>query len=330
MDLLVDEHGLFDLVQKVFDVLRSTEKITTDNCESHLWSLTFHRVKYDNGWRGHEQHYLEEERRTLHHIDSQEPRLLADLLDDLAPGQTGRFSGESASFDIVVVDSNLVQQEHDDPAAAGTPASYPRATALALVWSGALEDDWITTMTDDDDDLSWLSQAIDLRERMQAYMQSNTSSWRRNPKYRYEEDDPDWIRCKPLAPQWSPEENRIMGLLIKSGCKFTQSWNVLLQYCMVNRAKTAASGRWYKLQQSSYMLEYIGKDLKSKAERIVFAKRKARAMLERALERGIPSSEHPWAKTVTKLRKRGLLTDDMNKSEKRRLIVEYHGILHVD
>jgi len=50
VDLVIGEHGLLDLVLKVFDVLHDGN-LTTDTPYAHLWNLTFDGRTYRNGWR---------------------------------------------------------------------------------------------------------------------------------------------------------------------------------------------------------------------------------------------------------------------------------------
>ena len=110
-----------------------------------------------------------------------------------------------------------------------------------------------------------------------------------------------------------------MGLLLNGGAKFKKSWNSIMQYAFVDRAETAASYQWYKLQKETYRREYVGRGL-SNGECIRLAKRLAKTHLRRCLESGAPKKQpHPWKHVENSLRKRKLIDDNTSEEEKRRL-----------
>mmetsp|Transcript_21444 Transcript_21444/g.35500 ORF Transcript_21444/g.35500 Transcript_21444/m.35500 type:complete len:386 (-) Transcript_21444:80-1237(-) len=299
VDLLVSQHGLFDIVLQVWEILMN-ESLTQDLYTSHLWSLQFNKVRYSYGWRRCSGATVK------NHLDEESIIPLKDL--NVSTGQKGHFNGESASFDFVLVDA-----DYKHPAAAVD--EYPKTTALAASFTSDLSNDWIHSN-------AGLEQAaLEFRKNYKEYIQGDQNEWRHD-RQTYE-----FVLCKPESPRWTHEEETIMGLLLRAGCKFVKSWKSVLQYTLVHRAQTAASGQWYKLQREAYRLEYIGRNLDTEA-RMVLAKRLAKSHLESALEQGVPptSPPHPFIKTEEVCRKRGLIDDGMSPETKRHKLQNYHAL----
>ena len=217
-------------------------------------------------------------------------------------------SGGSARFTFVVVDANLKVEGSADLSA------YPRITTVPIQLSTNVEDDWITS----DEKAS----ATRLSSAWQRHLQGE-NSWKRD---RYNRES-EYVRCKPNHNrEWGRNEIEIMGLLLNSGAKFKKSWTSLMQYAFVDRAETAASYQWYKLQKETYRREYVGRGLNS-GECIRLAKRLAKSMLSRHVEAGAPKREpHPNDRLESLLRKRRKIDDTTSESRKRALILDYRGM----
>jgi len=273
VDLRSENHGLFHLVEKVFELLHS-ENLTTDQTYSHLWNLTFEKRTYLNGWRG------ESISPRHHHIDEIEPRLLKDL-DELRAGSKGSFYGESAKFHFVVVDTDLAAATAVEAEQENGP--FPRAMRLPAQVTSDLRDDWLT-----EDEKS---RCAARRCQWQNWYNGDN----RLARDRFSREG-RWILMKPEWPQWSPEEDEIMALLSFAGCKFKKSWDNLMQYAMLDRSQTAASGHWYSLQgKTPWRLPHFDvKDARNSSPagknsaRVLLAKRQAKLRLEELLERGAP------------------------------------------
>jgi len=245
LSMLVGEHGLFDLVLKVFEILHH-QKLTTDQYYSHLWSISFDGKSYHNGWRGcllgPQSHVDEEDIRPLHNLRLQQ-------------GQKGKFRGQSASFLFVVQKINGVPDKK---------VQYPIYSAIHQSFSSALSDDWISA--------DQVTATLKARDHWKDYYNGQNSSKRCSRTF-------EVVPCKPLPPQWIPSELELLGLLINAGHKFTKAWKTILQYALVARPKAATSGQWYKLQKESYRREYIGRS-KSSAEMTLLAKNLAKTNVE--------------------------------------------------
>lgn len=70
-----------------------------------------------------------------------------------------------------------------------------------------------------------------------------------------------------------------------------------MQYAFVDRTESACSMRWYQLKKEDYRLEWFGRG-KSSTEKIQLAKRLARSMMKRQLERKPKKEPHPYANYV--------------------------------
>jgi hypothetical protein len=301
IDLVTSTHGLLDIVLKVFEVLQK-ERLTTDIYSSHLWSLTLAGTKFENGWRML-HHSGPGPGWKMNHLDEEDIRLLKDLAKPLSEGQKGRFSGASVKFDIVVEKAFVASI---DPTKV---KAYPKLTAVEHHVSSKLDADWLSNQQQEDCALK--------RAAWADYYQGD-NVWKRDRRTR------EMVPGKPEHGRWGPDELEIMGLLMKAGCKFKKSWKNILEFALVDRAETSASGQWYKLQKESYCLDYIGRN-KSNEERILLAKRLAKSRMETFLETAVPKLEpHPWEKTEMVLRKRGLIDDTMCPAAKKQKIRMYH------
>jgi hypothetical protein len=310
VDLDTSQHGLFDLVTSVFIILQQREKLTYDEVYSHLWYMEFNNIKYAYGWRTTNGTSSGGYGSGSNLLDEQEPRLLNALPFLLEKGQKGSFQGQSASFDMVVEDDDL--ETLLDAAQAAT--SYPKITAIPNTMSSKLESDFIPSDDQTKQDCHSLAQ------KWLAYYQGN-NEWRLDSGTR------DWVLRQPICPTWSGEECEIMGLLLNSGCKFKKSWTNVLQYAFLDRSEGATSGMWYKLQRESYRREYIGRRLPSTDDRILLAKRLAKARMLQLLQAGVPDCPppHPHERTEKVLRKRGMITDDMDEETKKMKLRRYHA-----
>lgn len=238
IELLVQKHSLLDLVVKVFEILRNVEKKTEDSIHSHLWSIVLDGQKYDNGG-----------------IDEHDPQPLADL--DVKKGSKGFLRGESASFSFFVESVETMESTAEEKV-------YPKHSAVQQSYSSSLSDDWVSVAQKQD--------CLELRRKWSAYWGGESNASKRCRRT-YE-----IIACKPLARGWTPEESELLGLLINAGHKFKKSWKAILQYAMVERAESATSGQWYKLQKEGYRLQYIGKG-KTPAQQTLLAKKLAQNAL---------------------------------------------------
>ena len=95
----------------------------------------------------------------------------------------------------------------------------------------------------------------------------------------------------------------------------------------MDRPEPGTSMKWYALNKKDYfMIERIGNGMTNEA-RIRLAKRLAKKRMVDFLERGSPKNEpHPDKIYEAKLRKRGIITNDMSESERKRLCVQYRGV----
>jgi hypothetical protein len=310
VDLVKSQHGLLDLVTSVFVILQQREKLTSDQFYSHLWYMKFNNIKYAYGWRTTNGTSSGGDVTVSNHLDEQEPRLLNALPFLLEKGQKGSFHGESANFDMVVEDAALETLLD----AAQAASSYPKITAIPNTMSSKLESDFIPS----DDQTK--QECHSLAQKWLAYYQGN-NEWRRD------RDTCEWVLRQPIRPAWGAEECQIMGLLLNSGCKFKKSWTNVLRYAFLDRSEGATSGEWYKLQKESYRRDHIGRSLPSKEERILLAKRLAKARMLKLLQAGVPDGPppHPHERTEKVLRKRGMITDDMDEVTKKMKLRMYHG-----
>lgn len=186
---------------------------------------------------------------------------------------------------------------------------YPKTAKLAIQVSGSVANDWIGTED--------AGPCIQLRHAWSTYY-AGENSWKRDRRTY------DWIVGKPLSPPWNGNEMEIMGLLLNSDCKFKKSWNHILQYAFVDRSESATSMKWYQLKgKCSYMIEYHGRGMTNQA-RIQLAKRLAKKHMTNSLDRGCPVKDlHPNANLEQQLRKRGMINDDTDASERKRLCAMY-------
>jgi hypothetical protein len=78
--------------------------------------------------------------------------------------------------------------------------------------------------------------------------------------------------------------------------------------------------KWYQLAKKDYfMIQHDGKGMTNEA-RIQLAKRLAKRHLDLAIKQGRAAKDpHPDARIEGLLRKRGLITDDTDEYERRRL-----------
>lgn len=255
---------------------------------SHLWDISFNKNVYKNGWRRQTFPGSDEWDRPAgkHDVDEGERRLFSDLDEPLEKGQTGKFGGESVSFDFVLesmTDITDVQKEDKKPAV----TSYPHLSKIPTQISTKVEDDWVTP--------SQKSQCSNLRDKWAKFYKGN-NSWK---KVR-DSGDRAFTRAKPSSPEWGSEELQIMGLLINADCKFKKCWTNIMQYAFVNRTESACSMRWYQLKKEDYRLKYIGKGLSSTG-RISLAKRLAKSRLKVQLERKPKREIHPYANAREKV-----------------------------
>ena len=100
--------------------------------------------------------------------------------------------------------------------------------------------------------------------------------------------------------------------------------NNIMQYAFINRAETACSMKWYQLKgKESYMVEHVGQGMTDEA-RIRLAKRLAKRSMTKFLEQEAPTRDpHPDSEVDKRLRKRGLITDDTDEIERKRLYSMY-------
>ena len=84
--------------------------------------------------------------------------------------------------------------------------------------------------------------------------------------------------------------------------------------------------KWYQLaKKDHYMIEHVGRGMTNEA-RIQLAKRLAKKHLSLYIKKGPPAREpHPNALIMSRLRKRGLITNDMDDYERKSLCALYRG-----
>lgn len=228
VDLILELHGLYDLVSTVYSIARSA-KCTTDSVNSHLWDVTFNGKRYRNGWR-HCRHDTNDWNRPADEtdVDLGERRLLSGL--SVKTGQEGRKSGESLVFDLKVIDlsetvksgdvlvkipsSSVFSGKEFDVCGGGKKGddgfcAYPKVAKVILSISGNLSEDWI--------DHDAKAQSLRLRGAWSRYNEG-LNGWKRDRR------EGGWIPSKPISPAWGKDEREIIGLLLNSGCKFKQSW----------------------------------------------------------------------------------------------------------
>lgn len=300
-------HGLYDIVSLIYDTLQK-ENLTHDAIYSHLWNLQFSGTKYRNGWRRQMAPDSDEYDRPPNKsdLDLGERRLLNSLEKPLENGQRGCCSGESARFEFVVENADMeVEVEPTNSSV------YPRITAVPIPLSTQVEDDWITSDEQ--------SRSVQLNEAWISYMRGE-NSWKRDRR------TGDWIRGKPLHKCWGRDEVKIMGLLLNAGVKFKKSWTKIMQFAFVDRAETATSYQWYKLQKEEFRREHNGRNLTS-LECIALSKRLSKSLLRHHFEHGVPKKScHPWKRVEKELRKRKKIDDTTSPEEKRRMCVMFNGI----
>jgi len=226
-------------------------------------------------------------------VDEGERRLFSALALDspLKEGQKGWFGAHgvltpaSASFDFVV------ESITDVLPPLNSSVTYPHVSKVANTISCKVEDDWLTP--------SQKLQCNQLRATWRKFY-SGYNSWRRvndpwTPFWAWDKERA-FERAKPTAPEWK-KELEIMGLLINADCKFKKCWTNIMQYAFVDRTESACSMRWYQLKKEDYRLEWFGRG-KSATEKIQLAKRLARSMMKRQLERKPKKEPHPYANYV--------------------------------
>lgn len=309
IDLVKQHHGLYDLVCKVYDILRK-ERLSRDSVYSHLWNLRFAGKVFRNGWRLKNFQTGEYDRAANSaDIDDREPRILSSLAKPIANGQKGQFWGDvkfTAFFEVEVV--NVAFETLD---ASADLSAYPKVSKVAsAVVSGSVEDDWIEQSEKD--------SCATRRSQWQHYL-SKESSWKRDRAGGY-------VPAKPVQPAWGDDETRIIGLLINAGAKFKKSWTGIMQYAFLDRAETAASRMWYQLRgKESYRIDRIGGNMTNQA-RIQLAKRLARRRMQHFLEKDVPKrDQHPYARVEKALRKRGKIDDATSESERKRLCAQWNS-----
>lgn len=235
IDLLVERDSLLDLAVAAFD--EGLKKLGHCSCwslNSHLWSLVFEGVKYDNGWRGRFGIFAPQR-----HIDEQEPRPLRQLRKPLQVGQSGCFWArtEMGSFDFVV------QSLQDVTTAGKTNADYPvTVKQVKLNISTKLECDFLTAAEQ--------QMALGLRHQYEAYYAGN-NVWKRHERH-----PSQFFEGKPNRAPWGSQEIELMLLLQRAGAKFKKSWNAILQFGLLDRPEPASSWRWYKIQKGQYGYRY--------------------------------------------------------------------------
>jgi hypothetical protein len=302
VDLVESEHGLLTLVKAVFDILQKNN-LTGDAYYSHLWSITLHGVCYEHGWRNCRQ------MKVKNHVDDQDIQVLAQLDNALQKGQKGSFRGESAKFDVVIDNCDLLKKKK---LSVEEIANYPKTTAIPS--APGLD----ATMSD-----AFVSEEVKegaqkLRIGWKNHLEGD-NEWRRDRESR----EFEWVIGKPLPRVWDFDEMQILGLLLNSNQKFKKSWTNLLQFAFCDRAETATSQQWYKLRKESYRMEYIGRGL-CKDEQVILAKRLCLARLEKMLEAGVPTlGPHPLEIVESRLLKRGVITDATSPESKKRKLECY-------
>ena len=157
IDLIIEKHGLYDLVSTVFEILHH-ENLTDDRLTSHLWGIDFDGLRYKYGWR--DSRFLGDSIKDWNRppnktdIDHGERRIFASLANPLKDGQKGRFSGESAEFNVVVecasvetieddaIDIQIAHPFYREQTKSSLP-SYPKFVKIETKVSGAVMNDWI-------------------------------------------------------------------------------------------------------------------------------------------------------------------------------------------
>jgi hypothetical protein len=194
VDLVIGQHGLFDLIVQVFDILRSpAEKLTSDSYYSHLWDFDFAGVPYTYGWRAHDKNEIrnsssESTFNGKHHIDEETIHPLDKLPTPLAVGQKGSIGGRSSSFDVTLVKLVVVDDKdsgYTSAASAGREKEFiQRWAAVSVPFSSDLADaDWISETCKRD--------VSRLRQEWAHYM-GGLRVWKyKRPWDRRDEDDDD-------------------------------------------------------------------------------------------------------------------------------------------
>lgn len=217
-----------------------------------------------------------------------------------------------------IFDRKREEGEEDDQR--NNKTAYPKVAKVELSISGAVDDDWIVS----DGDVR--ARCDDLRSAWSRYY-SGLNGWKTDWDSR--EFSREYVRAKPQSPQWGGDEVKIIGLLLKSGCKFKQSWRNILQYAFIGRSEGATSMKWYSLNSKEwYRIRYVGEYIETDEERVRLAKRLAKKMMTSFLEKGAPGRDpHPDADLDRRLRKRGIINDDTSKSERYLQYARYRCIL---
>ena len=321
IDLVVSQHSLFDLVLAVFDTMRD-QSLTSERQFSHLWNITFNGKTYRNGWRHGSKYLFEPPKEELehdpqhNHIDEMAPRFLSKL--NLAEGQEGSFSGH-AKFKLKVISPDYkripANQVHEYPKMTLQP---PDSNSIV---SSQMKDDWLSPEQ---------KQAVRKLKQEYTVYYDGENAWKRQCCYPY-----DYIRAKPVKPDFNEDEFEMVAHMILSGAKFKKSWTAVLQYGLASRTEKYASGRWYQIAKEPYRLSQVTTDRGrrlTKDQHVVMAKRRAKECLEHALQIPAPSGPgpHPDAKIIESLRKRGSITDGMDPDTKRQKIAMFREIMMVD
>jgi hypothetical protein len=179
--------------------------------------------------------------------------------------------------------------------------NYPKVTEILCNFSSVLDSSFLKAEDK--------QEALKLRQAWQDFMKGE-NAWKKD------RDTRQFIRAKPTAPEWKPEEIAIMNILSQSGSKFKKSWTNLLQYALVDRAETATSGMWYKLAKNQGYYTSTG-NLSNDAK-VILAKRLTLNRLESFLGAGAPKAvENPMAATEKVLLKRGILKGTESPESKR-------------
>eukprot|EP00814_Leptocylindrus_danicus_P016660 CAMPEP_0116034296 /NCGR_PEP_ID=MMETSP0321-20121206/19521_1 /TAXON_ID=163516 /ORGANISM="Leptocylindrus danicus var. danicus, Strain B650" /LENGTH=359 /DNA_ID=CAMNT_0003510577 /DNA_START=17 /DNA_END=1096 /DNA_ORIENTATION=- len=290
IDLIRSQHGLYDLVSTVFDVLND-KGLSSDSVYSHLWSLKLAGFTYQYGWRfcGGKTTQNSVKPNTL---DEAEPRIISTLAIPLADGQKGRFIGSNIQFSIVVKSAAL---EEIDPTTTAQNemermrSLYPRVTEVPNEISADIfQQDWITAAE--------MGLCENLRSHFEIFTRGK-NSWK--PIGR---DLIGYEPCKTKHPEWNlGRENEIIGLLMNAGYKFKKSWNNILKFAFINRSEGATSYHWHRLRNEDYFeIEHYGRNL-SNERKIITAKVLAQKRMRSFLGSDLPKRDpHPSDKRSAK------------------------------
>jgi hypothetical protein len=267
VDLVLSVDGLLTLVKSVYGVL-NTQFRSHETHRGFHWRLHF---------QGEVYRFSDPD---IHHFDL--------LRQPLRSGQTGWFEGSTASFRFSIVNTHMGE------ICSTRLVQYPKISVVVppRELTPEMKADWLS------DEMKL--RAKDFNFRCKKYNMNGANIWNQDAAG-------DYFRDTPKPTKWTKFEEDILSLVVRSGHKFQESWNNILQYCLLSRSEVETSQQWYK-QRKRLSLDVSDSDDDSKGGFILEAKRLGSILQQAHLKAGVPEHrEHP-------LRKRNHVLGEASKS----------------